>query len=78
MKLTVEVETQDDKADLFWQILSSLSFVETVQATDETKERLPDWQNDLIERRVAAHEANADKTGSWSELGKEIKERYRF
>ncbi len=78
MRLTIEIELPDAKADLFRQILENLSFVQAIRQTTETEQDFPDWQQELVGQRLAAYEADPANTVSWGQLQKEIQERYHF
>lgn len=69
---TFSVTIQDDKENIFIELLKSVSFVKNFEALSDNNE-IPLWHKDILDKRL---ETNTEDYLNWDNVQKEISSKH--
>ena len=71
---TFSITIQDDKENIFLELMKSVSFVKKIEAISDTNE-IPQWHKAILDQRL---ENKSEDYLNWEDVQKEIKAKYDF
>ena len=69
---TFSVTIQDNKENIFVELMKSVSFVKKIEAVSDSNE-IPQWHKTLLDQRL---KSKAEDNLDWDEVQKEINSKY--
>jgi len=70
----IAVTIPDNKESLFMELMESLSFVENVEAIDNSD--IPEWHKGIIDQRMENYKKAPDSYRDWNNVQKDINQKY--
>ena len=69
---TFSITIQDDKENIFIELMKSVSFVKKIEAVSDTNE-IPQWHKAILDQRL---ENKSEDYLNWEDVQKEINTKY--